>query len=53
MGISCTTVARFENEGWAARAFDARKARELLAAAGVEFIAANGSEASVRIRKAG
>ena len=41
MGISCTTLARFENEGWFLKAFDAFKAREVLEAAGIEFSDAN------------
>jgi transcriptional regulator with XRE-family HTH domain len=45
MGISAEPIARFENEGWFSRAFDAQKARKILEAAGVEFFVVNGGDA--------
>ncbi len=49
MGISCTTLARFENEGWFLKASNASKAREVLEAAGIEFTNANDGR-EVRLR---
>jgi hypothetical protein len=37
LDISATTIARFEDSGLFFKAFDPRKAREVLEAAGVEF----------------
>jgi transcriptional regulator with XRE-family HTH domain len=53
MGISYTTISQFENHGLAFRAFDPRKAREILEAEGVEFVARKGGRANVRLRKGG
>jgi transcriptional regulator with XRE-family HTH domain len=50
MGISNDPIARFENDGLASKAFDARKARDVFEAAGVEFVDDNG-EAGVRLTK--
>jgi transcriptional regulator with XRE-family HTH domain len=50
MGISCTTLARFENEGWYLKAFDASKAREAIEAAGIEFVAESGDKTGIRLR---
>jgi hypothetical protein len=50
MGISSEPIARFENEGWISRSFDAQKAREVLEAAGIEFVVEN-AEAGVRLTK--
>jgi transcriptional regulator with XRE-family HTH domain len=50
MGISNDPIARFEREGRVSKAFDARKAREILEAAAVEF--ETGGGAAVSLRKA-
>jgi transcriptional regulator with XRE-family HTH domain len=50
MGISNDPIARFENDGLASKAFDAWRAREVLEAAGVEFIPETADGADVRLR---
>jgi Helix-turn-helix len=52
MGISYGTIARFEDDGLFSRAFDPRKARVILEAAGIEFTEESGGRAGVRMKKA-
>jgi transcriptional regulator with XRE-family HTH domain len=53
IGVSHGVIARFERGGRGGMpVVDAKKAREVLEAAGVEFISDNGGEAWVRLRKA-
>lgn len=51
MGISCSVVSNFEQEGAVRRLFKPAKAIEVLEGAGVEFIAENGGGAAVRLRE--
>jgi transcriptional regulator with XRE-family HTH domain len=52
LGISISPIASFENSGVISKTFDIRRTREVLEAAGVEFIGENGGELGVRLRKA-
>ncbi len=52
LGVSYTTVSEFENYGRAVRAFDTNRARKILEAEGVEFVARRGGGAGVRLKKA-
>ena len=49
--VSEKSIVRFETEGHAAAGLDLALARRVFEAAGVEFIAENGSGPGVRLRK--
>ncbi len=52
LGVSYTTVSEFEYHGRAVGAFDPNRARKILEAEGVEFVARRGGGAGVRLKKA-
>jgi transcriptional regulator with XRE-family HTH domain len=52
VGVSHSVIARYEKGDRGMRLLNAKKAREVLEAAGVEFIANDGGEAWVRLKPA-
>ena len=50
MGTSRVSIGRFENTGEFFKAFIAQQAREILEAAGIEFLPENGDSPGVRLK---